>query len=158
MRKVFLLFAIVCLSACNKVPSGKITVDDMVPLGDSSLFRGIKPHMYYDELVALVGEPNELIDVEYDDEKGRNPVYYFKEGKVMCNWSGSKRDAIGVINYVPYNNTHIYINELVKRPLQDYNISNETEKVYVYKEDSLYYIIDIDSLEVRKAHAIMLKR
>lgn len=68
------------------------------------MFRGIKPDMYYKDLVAVVGEPNDYEDIkDWDGDESHNPIYYFKEGKVMCWWCGSKKAEIGAIVYTPYH-------------------------------------------------------
>ena len=144
------------LSACNK--GTKIVVDDIDSFCDSTMFRGIKPDMYYDDLVAVVGEPNDYEDIKDGEDTSHNPVYYFKEGKVKCWWSGSKRDEIGVIVYTPYLNTHIYINNIIKKPIADYEITPETKKVEIYKGDTLYFIITLDNLEVKEIHFSMFKK
>lgn len=154
--KFYIVFAIILLSltACNK--GTKIVVDDIESFGDFSFFRGIEPDMYYDELVSVAGEPSEYIDDESDED--HNPIYYYKEGKVMCYWSGSKRTTMGTIVYTPYGNTHIRIGEIIKKPLKDYDITSETEKIRIYKGDTLYYIIHLDNLEIKEAYFIKLKK
>lgn len=154
----FIVSAIVLfsLTACNK--GTKIVVDDIDAFGDFSFFRGIKPDMYYSELVAVAGEPNEYVDIKSADEEDHNPIYYFKEGKVMCYWSGSKRDEMGTIVYTPYSNTHIRIDDVIKWPLKDYKISSETEKISIYKGDTLYYTIHLDNLEIKEVYYLMFKK
>ena len=143
-------------TACNK--GTKIVVDDIDAFGDFSFFRGIKPDMYYSDLVAIAGEPSEFIDMKSADEEDHNPIYYFKEGKVMCYWSGSKRTEMGTIVYTPYGNTHIRIDDVIKRPLEDYDITSETEKIRIYKGDTLYYIIQLDDLEIKEVYFLLHKK
>ena len=77
---LFILVMVLTLPACNK--GNKIVVDDINVFCDYSFFRGINPDMYYDDLVAVAGEPSEYVDMKSDDEEDHNPIYYFKEGKV----------------------------------------------------------------------------
>ena len=163
MKTNYILYQIIIIillaatfTACNK--GTKIVVDDIDTFGDFSFFRGIKPDMYYSDLVAVAGEPSEFIDMKSADEEDHNPIYYFKEGKVMCYWSGSKRDEMGTIVYTPYGNTHIRIDNVIKWPLKDYNITSETEEISIYKGDTLYYAIHLDSLEIKEVYYLMLKK
>ena len=156
IKKTLVFLFIITLSACNK--GSKIVVDDIDTFCDYSFYRGIKPDMYYDDLVAVAGEPNEFIDMKNDDEIDHNPIYYFKDGKVMCYWSGNKRDKIGTIVYTPYANTHLRIDDFIKWPLKDYDITSKTKKVRIYEGDTLYFIIHLDNLEVKESYFLILKK
>ena len=153
---LFILVMVLTLPACNK--GNKIVVDDINVFCDYSFFRGINPDMYYDDLVAVAGEPSEYVDMKSNDEEDHNPIYYFKEGKVMCYWSGSKRDEMGNIVYTPYGNTHIHINDIIKKPLEDYGITSKTEKVHIYEGNTLYFIIKLDNLEIKEVYFLMLRK
>ena len=76
----------------------------------------------------------------------------------MCYWSGSKRTEMGNIVYTPYGNTHIRIDDVIKRPLKDYDITSETEKIRIYKGDTLYYIIHLDNLEIKEVYFLLHKQ
>ena len=153
---VIILVILFTLPACNK--GNKIVVDDIDAFCDYSFFRGIKPDMYYDDLVAVAGEPSEYVDMKSDDEEDHNPIYYFKEGKVMCYWSGSKRDELGTIVYTPYGNTHIRLNDIIKKPLDEYGITSETEKVHIYEGNTLYFIIQLEKLEIKQVNFLLLRK
>jgi hypothetical protein len=114
--------------------------------------------MYYNDLCAIVGEPNEYIYMKSSDEDNHNPLYYFKEGKVMCFWSGNKRDKMGTIVYTPYLNTHLQVDDVIKLPLKDYDINTNTERVSIYKEDTLFFIIHVKNLEVKDISYLMIKK
>ena len=125
---------------------------------DYSFFRGIKPDMYYDDLASVAGEPNEYVDMKSDDEEDHNPIYYFKEGKVMCYWSGSKRDEMGTVVFTPYGNTHIRIDQLIKKNLDEYDITSKTKKIRLYEGDTLYFIISLDNFEIKEVFFLMIKK
>ena len=65
---------------------------------------------------------------------------------------------MGTIVYTPYDNTHIRIDDFIKRPLKEYDITSETEKVSIYKGDTLFFIVHLDNLEVRKVSFLKLKK
>ena len=158
IRSLLLIFVLLFITSCDN--SAKIVVKD-IEIGlfcDTTMFRGIKPDMYYNDLCAIVGEPNEYIDMKSSDEDNHNPLYYFKEGKVMCFWSGSKRDKMGTIVYTPYLNTHLQVDDVIKLPLKDYDINTNTERVSIYKEDTLFFIIHVKNLEVKDISYLMIKK
>ena len=155
-KYIFVLVMIFTLSACNK--GNKIVVDDIDEFCDYSFFRGIKPDMYYDDLASVAGEPNEYVDMKSDDEEDHNPIYYFKEGKVMCYWSGSKRDEMGTVVFTPYGNTHIRIDQLIKKNLDEYDITSKTKKIRLYEGDTLYFIISLDNFEIKEVFFLMIKK
>lgn len=156
-RYFYILVAIISLTACGK--DIKIEVKDIDASCDTSCFRGIKPDISYDELVAIVGEPNEFIDIEHrDEDDDHNPIYYYKDGKVMSFWSGKKSETIGVVEYTPFLNTHFRIDEFFKIPLEDYNITSETKTVSVFKEDTLFFLISIDNMEIKKIEYWLVKK
>lgn len=149
------LFTILGCSESNVV---KIMVDDISSVCDISYFRGIKADMYYKDLVAVVGEPNEIYQRERKDEDDDyNPVYYYQEGKIMCYWTGRKKDPIGVIEYTPYLNSNIRIDDFIESSYQ-YNINSETKKVAVFKGDTLYYLVYLDNLKIKKIEYWKVKK
>lgn len=154
--RLLLLFAVFSFSSCDK--EEKIVVDDMDTFFDYSFFRGIKPDMYYDDLASVAGEPNEYVDMKSDDEEDHNPIYYFKEGKVMCYWSGSKRDEMGTVVFTPYGNTHIRIDQLIKKNLDEYDITSKTKRIRLYEGDTLYFIISLDNFEIKEVFFLMIKK
>ena len=141
---IFLLFA---LFSCNR--GIKIEVTNVESCCDLSLFRGVEPDIRYDDLCDIVGEPNEFIDMNLGGgEECHNPIYYFKEGKVMCYWSGGIKDEIGVVEFTPYNNTHIQIDSFFTCPLDSYRITPKTTKIRIYENDVLYFIIKLKEFRI----------
>lgn len=145
-----LLFA---FSACSK--DVVIVVDDVDAICNASFFGGIRPDIYYSDLVEIAGEPNEYTDMKKGDEVSHNPTYYFSEGKVMCYWSGSRRAPIGTVIFTPYQNTHIQLNSVIQSSLGDYGISAKTKKVRVYEGDTLYYVFYLKQLEIKEAFFLL---
>ena len=116
-RGKYLLSIFLCIflfSSCNK--GVEIVVDNIEENFDTSIFRGVAPNVNFDELCNIVGEPNEYLDSEKSDDKEHSPIYYFKEGKILCHWSGNKKYEVGMIEYIPYNNTTIYLSDIVNFP------------------------------------------
>ena len=97
MLSIFLW--IFLFSSCNK--GVEIVVDNIEENFDTSIFRGVAPNVNFDELCNIVGEPNEYLDSEKSDDKEHSPIYYFREGKILCHWSESKKYEIGMIEYIP---------------------------------------------------------
>jgi hypothetical protein len=153
-----IIFSFLLFSSCNK--GVKIEIDD-IDIGqfcDTTIFRGIKPNMYFHDLCAVVGEPNEYIEIKSTDEIDHNPIYYFKEAKVMCYWSGSKRDKIGSIVYTPYQNTHLQVKNVIKWPLKDYDINSATQKIHVYKNDTLFFIMHLENMEIKDISYLLIRK
>lgn len=155
-KYISILFSIFLLSSCSK--GIKVVVDDIEVNFDTSMFRGVTPDMYFDELCSVVGEPNEYLDKGRGEDKEHSPIYYFKEGKILCHWSGSEKNEIGMIEYIPYNNTTIYLLDIVSFPLSDYAITTETKRVRIYQDDILYFIVELDNLKVVAIHYWLVKK
>lgn len=155
-KYISILFTIFLLSSCNK--GIEVIVDDIEVYFDISMFRGVTPDMYFDELCSVVGEPNEYFDCGKGDDKEHSPIYYFKEGKILCHWSGSRKDEIGMVEYIPYNNTTIHFMDIVNFPLSEYSITDETKKVRIFQDDVLYFIIELDNLKVTSIHYWLVKK
>ena len=157
LRLIFIAFCLVFLfSSCNN--DIKIVVDDIGSNIETSMFRGVTPDMYFDELCNTVGEPNEYLDTGRGDDKEHSPIYYFKEGKILCHWSGNKKYDVGMIEYIPYNNTTIYLSDIVRFPLSDYSITTDTKRVRIYQDDILYFIVELDNLKVVAIHYWLVKK
>lgn len=148
--KAMLFATMLLFASCSSNKGTKIYVEDIESCCNTmSFFRGIEPDLCYRDLCDIVGEPNEYKDFKRgEDEKCHNPIYYFDEGKVMCYWSGGIRDEIGVVEYTPYNNTHIQIDSFFTCPLDSYGITSETTKVCVYESDVLYFVIELKNYEI----------
>lgn len=143
----FVILISFCLCSCNRQ---KIDLHGVTHFVDNSIFRGIEPDILFSDLCDIVGEPNEYQDEGSGSDKEHNPVYYFADGKIICHWSGNKKDEIGVIEYLPYLNKPLPINKLIDLPLYDYNITEQTKIIRVYEGEMLYYIIHLDNLKVEK--------
>ena len=157
LRLIFIAFCLVFLfSSCNN--DIKIVVDDIGSNIETSMFRGGTPDVYFDELCNIVGEPNEYLDSGKGDDKEHSPIYYFSEGKILCHWSESKKYEIGMIEYIPYNNTTIYLSDIANFPLSDYSITTETKRVRLFQGDVLYFIIELDNLKVVSIHYWLVKK
>ena len=143
-------------SSCNK--GVEIVIDNIEESFDASMFRGVTPDVYFDELCNIVGEPNDYLDSGKGDDKEHSPIYYFSEGKILCHWSGSKKYEIGMIEYIPYNNTTIYLSDIVNFSLSNYSITTETKRVRLFQDDVLYFIIELDNLKVVTIHYWLVKK
>ena len=143
-------------SSCNK--GVEIVIDIIEESFDASMFRGVTPDVYFDELCNIVGEPNEYLDSGKGDDKEHSPIYYFKEGKILCHWSGNKKYEVGMIEYIPYNNTTIYLSDIVRFPLSDYSITTDTKRVRIFQDDILYFIVELDNLKVVAIHYWLVKK
>ena len=158
-RGKYLIPIFLCMllfSSCNK--GVEIVIDNIEESFDASMFRGVTPDVYFDELCNIVGEPNEYLDSGKGDDKEHSPIYYFKEGKILCHWSGNKKYEVGMIEYIPYNNTTIYLSDIVRFPLSDYSITTDTKRVRIYQDDILYFIVELDNLKVVAIHYWLVKK
>lgn len=147
---LFFISIILCLlfTSCSK--GVKVEVDDVNACCDTSIFRGVKENMMFGELCSILGEPNEYIDKKEGDEESRNPIYYFKEGKLECYWSGSKRDEIGVVIYTPYQNHTYRIQDFLKLSLDKYGIDEATKDVNIYQDGDLYFSLTLDNYKIQR--------
>ena len=98
-------------SSCNK--GVEIVIDNIEESFDASMFRGVTPDVYFDELCNIVGEPNDYLDSGKGDDKEHSPIYYFKEGKILCHWSGNKKYEVGMIEYIPYKIIQQFIYQIL---------------------------------------------
>ena len=106
--------------------------------------------MYYKELLAVAGEPNEFYERKrYDEADDYNPTYYSSVGKLMGYWSGNNSEPIGLVEYTPYRTSTIQVEDFIYQP-KLYNIDVETDVVAVFKEDTLYYLVFIDSMKIKQ--------
>lgn len=157
-KAICLILPLLTLIGCNNSNDVKIVVDDIEDACDISCFRGIKSDMYYKDLVATVGEPQEIIIEERTDEEDTyDPIYYFEEGKIRCYWTGRKKDKIGLIEYTPYRTTKMQVENFIKDSYK-YNITPETEIVAVFKEDILYYLVYLDDMRIRQIEYCEVKK
>lgn len=152
----FLCLFTLMICACNK--GTNIEVNDIKEVINDSMFRGVTPDIMFSQLCELVGEPNEYEDKGSGDEEEHNPIYYFDDGKIICHWSGSKKDEIGVIDFIPYQNKPIYIQDVLRVPLSQYDITEKTKKLRIYEDDELYFIIYLDKLKIKEIEYWLVKK
>lgn len=144
-----LLFILLALSACTKkVEIKDIDIDRDF---DNSLLCGIRDGLTYNELCDIVGEPNDYYEYKDDYETSYNPLYYTPNGKIMCWWSGSKRDPIGSIEFTPHQNIHINLTDILDINPSSYGINSDTKKVKLENDNYPYiYYITLEDYEVKK--------
>lgn len=161
MKKVnliFIMFTVFFLYSCNDGKKIDIKVDDVDLIFNASMYRGAKPDIKFDELCEIVGEPNEYLDEGSGDDVEHSPIYYFPEGKIICHWGGSKRKDIGMVDYIPFENKPMYLQEIFKAPISNYGITEETKKVRLYEGDMLYYIVYLEDYRVTKINYWLVKK
>lgn len=56
---------------------------------------------------------------------------------------------MGLIEYTPYLNSNIRIDDFIESSYQ-YDIKSGTKKVAVFKDDTLYYLVYLDNLKIKK--------
>lgn len=151
---IFLIPLLLC--SCNK--GEKIVVDDITQMCDNSMFRGAEPDITFDQLCERVGEPNEYLDKGEGEDREHSPIYYFDNGKIICHWGGSKREDIGMIEFIPFENKPMNINSILKVPLSEYDITAKTEKIRLFQGDMLFYVVYLDNLKVKKIDYWLVKK
>ena len=152
LKNLFPFFLLLLLFSCNKTIEVDVNLEREF---DNSMFRGLTPDISYKEMCERVGKPNDYIDEKhYNEDDDHNPVYYFKEGKVMAYWSGNKRDPIGNLVYTPYLNTEIDIHDILKVFWFNHNnIKANTKKIKLidtFNYNPYVYIITLDNFKVKK--------
>ena len=148
IQKILLLSGALIISSCNNEKKIDIEVADVDLIFNASMFRGAKPDIKFDELCEIVGEPNEYLDKGSGDEEEHSPIYYFPEGKIICHWSGCKKEEIGCVDYIPFENKPMYLQNIFNKPVSNFGITEKTKKVRIYKEEMLYYLINLDNFRV----------
>lgn len=129
MKLITLLSITILLVSCNR---GKVVeVPNIDQTCNISIFQGIKPDIKYSELCAIVGSPNEFIETGSGEDKEKCPVYYLKDAKLVCHWSGDAEDPIGVIDWIPYQNKTFTLNQFFKANPSEYGFDSETERFRV---------------------------
>lgn len=160
IQKMLLLCAVLLVTSCNNGKKVDIDVADVDQLFNASMFRGAKPEIKFAELCDIVGEPNEYLDKDSDDEKEHSPIYYFEEGKMICHWAeeDDEKYGVGCIDYIPYENKPMYIQDILKAPISDYDITEKTKKVRIYEGDMLYYLVKLDNFRVKEIEYWLVKK
>ena len=65
---------------------------------------------------------------------------------------------MGTVVFTPYGNTHIRIDQLIKKNLDEYDITSKTKKIRLYEGDTLYFIISLDNFEIKEVFFLMIKK
>ena len=125
---------------------------------EQSLSLGHDAQSLFFQCAGVVHGKGIAFDGTTTDDKEHSPIYYFKDGKILCHWSGSKKYEIGMIEYIPYNNTTIYLSDIVNFPLSDYSITTEPKRVSLFQDDVLYFAIELDNLKVVAIHYWLVKK
>lgn len=144
---IITLITFVFPHGCNRGP--KIFISNIQSDCDISYFRGIKPDITFDELVEIAGEPSEYYDEGRGDEAEHNPVYYFKDGKIICHWTGYKRDEIGMVEYIPFSVNKLYLDDFVKIQYNKDDVTEKSKGVSVYKGDMWLFTIKLEDREIK---------
>ena len=159
-RIYYLLITLSALlaSSCSCEKKVDITIDDLAVDIHNDFFRGIKPNIRMEELVEIAGEPIDFIISPGNEVEGdHSPVYYLKNGRVICHWSEDD-EFIGMVEYIPYYARPIYIDSLLKREPSEYKIKSSIPIVRVYRDNVLYYLINLDQFQVTNIEYWMAKR
>lgn len=156
MKHLLYLILALFLVSCNK---GKVVdVPNIDQTCNVSFFQGVKPDIKYSELCAIVGTPNEFIETGSGEDKEKSPVYYLKDAKLVCHWSGDEDDAIGVIDWIPYQNKTFMLNQFFKANPSEYGIDLETEKFRIYKDGTWYFSVHLENNKLTKVSYWLVKK
>lgn len=90
----------------------------------------------------------DYLDSGKGEDKEHSAVYYTDLGKIICHWSGSKNDEIGMIDFFPHLNTTLMLTDAVAISPELYGIDSSTKKVRIYQDDTLYYIFKLEKMRV----------
>lgn len=145
-------FCISCLLLCS-CDNGKridIEVSDINQVFNASMFKGVAADIEFDKLCDILGEPNEYLDKESGEDKEHSPIYYFPDGKIICHWGGARSEKIGCIDYIPYENKPMYIQDILNVPISSYGITEKTKNVRIYEGDTLYFLIILENYRVKE--------
>lgn len=155
-KNFFPLMILILLCSCSK--GVKIEESNLSRIFDNSMFRGVVPDIPINELYDIVGTPNEYLDIEGDsDTEEHSPIYYFDDGKLICHWSGNEREIIGMVDFTPFENKPMYLQDILNVPFEKYDINEDTKRVRLYQGDKLYYIIELDNFKVKEIEYWLLK-
>ena len=160
MKRVFLSLLSLCLiiSGCN-TKKVDITTDDLLVDIQDLYFQGAQPDIDYSTLVSILGEPQEYLDIPGDyDEREHSPIYYLRDGKIICHWLGEEDELIGMIEYVPFNTNPILLETIVSGNLSDYGITNATKAIRIYRDNVLYYRLLVENTRIKSIEYWMAKR
>lgn len=156
MKHLLNLILALLLMSCNK---GKVVeVPNIDQTCNVSIFQGIKPDIKYSELCAIIGSPNEFMYTGEGDDKEKCPVYYLKDAKLVCHWSGDEDDRIGVIDWIPYQNKTFTLNQFFKANPGEYGIDSETEKFRVCKDGIWYFSVYLENNKLTKVSYWLIKK
>ena len=125
----------------------KIEVQDIQKECDFSIFHGLEPDMEEDAFFAVLGQPTEWYDGKDEDDR-HCPIYSFKDYKLKCYWDGEYPE-IGVIEFIPYNNTNYTIDQFLSNP-QKYGIDKNTKRFDIYSNGIWWFEVFLDNYRVEK--------
>ena len=141
MSFIILLFFISCSSR------ERIEIEDLSRECDFSIFHGLKPDMETDDFFSVLGEPNDWYDGEDEDDR-HCPVYYFDNYKLKGYWDGEYPE-IGVIEFIPYDNTHYTIDQFLSNP-QKYGINQNTKRFDIYYNGIWWFEVFLENYRVER--------
>lgn len=160
-RSAFILLAtlsLLFLSSCHKKGTIDVYVDNPQGLMQEDFFIGITPDIYYSDLVEVAGEPMDYLDTGKGEDKEHSAVYYTELGKIICHWSGSKSDEIGMIDFFPHLNRTLLFTDAVSIYPDLYGIDSTTKKVRIYQDDMLYYNVKLEDMRVTRIEYWMAEK
>ena len=150
----YIILALLLLSCKEKT----IEVSDIDSTCNVSIFHGLRPDSQYSELCNIAGSPNEFIETGRGEDKEKSPVYYLKDAKLVCHWSGDEDAPIGVIDWIPYQNKTFTLNQFFKASPSEYGIDSETEKFRVYKDGTWYFSVYQENNKLTKVSYWLVKK
>lgn len=162
MRRLFIILlaaaSLVVLSSCQKKGTVDIVVENPRSLLQEDYFMGITPDIFYDHLVEVAGSPMDYLDSGKGEDKEHSAVYYTAMGKIICHWSVSKNEEIGMIDFFPHLNKMLLLTDAVAISPELYGIDSSTKKVRIYKDDMLYFIVKLEDMRVTRIEYWMVEK
>ena len=79
-------------------------------------------------------------------------------GKIICHWSVSKNEEIGMIDFFPHLNKMLLLTDAVAISPELYGIDSSTKKVRIYKDDMLYFIVKLEDMRVTRIEYWMVEK
>jgi hypothetical protein len=157
-RLIIVVLLALSISSCQRNNTVDITLSSLEETCNTSIFQGARPNISLKALLANCGEPNDFLDL---GETGGtySPTYYKSKGKIICHYSKEdKKYGIGMVEYVPYQNVTMHINDFLYGATTYYGVTNETEKVRIYRNDTLYYRIIVNNSIVESIEYWLAKK
>ena len=63
-----------------------------------------------------------------------------------------------MIEFIPFENKPMNIENILKVPLSEYDITAKSEKLRLFQGDMLYYVVYLDNLKVKKIDYWLVKK